>query len=56
MKKVAKNPTADTKVARGARTGDFLVAKPAVGPKRFTMKQIRAAVRKYNKSQAVKPA
>ena len=36
---------------RDALTGDFLVMKPAVGPKRFTLAQIRAAVIAVNKKR-----
>jgi len=41
-------------VRRNAGSGEFVVAKPAVGPKRFTLRQIRDAVRSVKKSQAAK--
>jgi hypothetical protein len=50
MSKLATKSNVD-RVPKDALTGDFLVAKLAVGPKRFTLAQIRAAVRSVNKKQ-----
>ena len=46
--------TAAAKKPKGALTGDFQVVRPAVGPKRFTWRQLREAVRRYNEAQAAK--
>lgn len=50
MSKTAKATT--KKPARPKPVREFEVARPAVGPKRFTRKQIRDAVRSVNKSLA----
>lgn len=42
------------KVGRDARTGQFLVVRPAVKAKRFTPAQLRDAVRKVNKEHSTK--
>jgi hypothetical protein len=47
------NKTETAKIARDARTGAFVVAKPAVASK-IGRVQIRDAVRKVNKIQAKK--
>ena len=52
VKTTKARPTAKT--PRDARTGDFEVVKPAVGPKRVTMGQLRDAVRKVNRAEAAK--
>jgi hypothetical protein len=43
-----------TQIAKNARTGEFVVAKPAVGPKKFTIGQIRAAVLHVNNGKVAK--
>ena len=44
MSKIPKTHT--VKAARDARTGEFVVVDPAVKPKKFSIGQIRDAVRK----------
>ena len=53
MAKAAKKKTA-SKATRSSRSGEFVVARPAVRSDKFTSRQIREAVEKVKRERAAK--
>jgi hypothetical protein len=52
--KTVHRDAVDGKFVSKSRDREFEVVEPAVGPKRFTRKQIRDAVRLVNKREAAR--
>jgi hypothetical protein len=55
MTKTKKSPSSSSKSHRDSHSGQFVVAKPAVTPKGFQVRQIRDAVRTVVKGKSAKP-